>query len=274
MLFNRDYELTIQYDDVTVTVKPPMRITFDAFKSHDGGLNKCVVNIYNLREDTRMKLVKNPEDNDRRVISFALKVGYDGQFKTVFSGQAFRGEYSKDDVDFISKLESLDGGFDLLNKVVVKTVSGKENAIKQVLEGSETKLGVITQQSQLTRPKIIVGNVIKKLGDLLEPGQTWFIDDGKLNILGDGEAIKGFIPLVNSDTGLITTPKKEQNIIEFETLMNPSIRLGGLVELQSVVYPGFNGRHKVFEINYKGDYDGDSWSMAVRCLVGTYATIN
>lgn len=274
MLFNRDYELTIQYDDTTVTIKPPMRITFDAFKSHDGGLNKCTLNIYNLREDTRIKLVKNPEDNDNRVIYFILKVGYDGQMKDAFKGQVLRGEYSKDDIDFISKLESLDGGFDIMNKVISKTVSGKQNAIKQALEGTETEMGVITQQSELTRPKVIVGNVIKKLDDLLEADQTWFIDNGKLNILKANEVIEGFTPLVNSDTGLITTPRKEQNIIEFETLMNPSIRLGGLVQLQSVVYPGFNGRHKVFEINYKGDYDGDDWSMTVRCIVGTYETIN
>lgn len=272
MIFDRDYELTIQYDGIQVVVKPPMRISFDAYKATSGyGLNKCTLQVYNLKPDTRLKLVKNPEDG--RLISFNLKVGYNGQLKTTFSGQVLRGELYRDDVDFVNKLQSLDGGADLLGGIVAKTVKGKENAISQILDGLETSIGTITTQSQLTRPKVIVGNAIKAIESFLEDEQSWFIDNGKLNIIKDSEVIDGFIPLVNSDTGLITTPTRDFNIIEFETMMNPSIRLGGLVQLESVVNPMYNGRHQVYEINYKGDYDGDNWSMAVKCRVGTYVSI-
>jgi hypothetical protein len=271
-MFDRNYELDITFDGITLEVRPPMRIVFDANKSIYGGLNKCTVTIYNLRESTRLRLIKSPEQN--KLVKFSLRVGYQGLLRDVFRGQVLRGESIRDGVDYVTRLESLDGGFDLQNTAVSKTVRGKGNAIAQAVEGSQTSVGAITQQSDLIRPRVMVGNMIKVIGDLVEPGQDWYIDDGQLNIIKPNEVIKGFTPVVTAQSGLISTPTREQGLIEFESLINPSIKIGRLIELQSVTAPQLNGRHKVEEINYKGDLDGGDWKMTVKCRVGTYGTVN
>ena len=272
MQFNRDYYLSVKYGGTTVEIRPPMRIVFDGYKSTSGGLNKCTVLIYNLKESTRLKLIKDPEENKN--ISITLQVGYKGQLRDVFKGQIYKASSSRSGADFITKLESLDGGFAFFTASTAKTVKDKDNAINQVLIDAGLEKGVISLPSKLTRPKVMIGNSIQLIDDFLEDGYSWYIDNGKLNIINqDGEALKGFVPLVSPGTGLITTPTREMSMITFDTLMNPSILLGGLVQLESTVAPHINGRHKVFEINFKGDYDGDNWLMSVKCMAGTYETV-
>lgn len=271
-MFDRDYELLIEFDSTIVEIRPPLRVVFDCFKTLDKSLNKCTIVIYNLQESTRLRLIR--DDDEKRLIKFALKVGHKNTLKDVFRGQVLRGESIREGPDFITRLEALDGGFDLLNTVVAKTVKGKGNALAQVLEGSQTSLGKITQQSELTRPRVMVGNMVKLIDDLIEDGQQWYIDDGKLNILKPDEVIDSFIPVMAAQSGLLSTPSREKSIIEFTSIINPSIRLGRLVELQSITAPHLNGRHKVEQINYKGDLDGNDWTMTVKCKAGTYGTIS
>jgi hypothetical protein len=267
-MFDRDYLLSITYPGETVEIRPPMRVAFDATKSINKGLNKCNVTVFNLKESTRLKLIKDPDE--KKLVKFMIQVGYKGQLKTIFSGQVLRGESVRDGVNFMTRLESLDGGYDLYNTPIAKTVKGKDNVFRQITEDSETKVGVITQQSELTRPRVLVGNMIKVIDDLVEDGQDWYIDNGKLYILKDGEAVDGFIPVIAPESGLISTPNREKLIIEFDMLINPSVEIGKLVRLESTTAKHLNGTHKVEEINYKGDLDGNEWTMGVKCKVGTY----
>jgi hypothetical protein len=270
-MFDRDYLLTITTKDQTIEIKPPMRITFDATKTTAKGLNKCNLNIYNLKESTRMAMIKDPDGKEK--IDFSLQVGHKGTLKSVFQGQVLRGESKREGVNYITRLEALDGGHDLYSTPVSKTVKGKDNVFRQLTENSETKVGVITQQSELTRPRVLCGNMIKCIDDLVEDGQSWYIDNGKLYITKENEAIDGLIPVASSASGLISTPTREKLIIEFESLINPSFILGELVKLESTTAKHLNGTHKIDEITYKGDIDGSEWRMTVKCKVGDYDRI-
>lgn len=273
MQFNRDYELTISYDNVTVVIKPPLRITFDGYKSADGGLNRLNLQVYNLREDTRLKLVKDVEEN--RKIDLTLLVGYEGQLRSLYKGTVHKGVNERKGNDFVTSIESVDGGRDLFYGFVAKTIKGKQAALDGALEGLETTKGAITQVSDLVRPKVMLGTATQVIESFLEDGQEWFINDGKLNVLNEkGDVIKGFIPVVSADTGLLSTPSREFSKIAFNTLLNPSIPLGGKVQLVSTTAPHLNGEHKVFSINAKGDYDGNDWSMTCECFAGDYATVS
>jgi len=267
-MFDRDYLLTIKTKDFQLEIRPPMRVTFDATKSTKKGLNKCNLSIYNLKESTRLSLIKDKDD--KNIFSFSLQVGYKGQLKSVFQGQVLRGESKREGVNYITRLEALDGGHDLYHTPVAKTVKGKDNVFRQLTEDSETKVGVITQQSQLTRPRVVVGNMVKAIDDLVEDGQEWYIDNGKLYVLKKDEVVEGFVPVASPASGLISTPTREALIIEFEMLMNPSIEIGKLVKLESTTAKHLNGSHKVEEIVYKGDLDGGEWRQTVKCKVGEY----
>lgn len=258
MRFERDYLLSVVVGKQIVDIAPPMRITFDAFKSIYGGLNKLTAQIYNMKESNRLILVKDAEQQKR--IPFALQVGYKGLLTHIFKGTVFKGATKRSGADFITTLESLDGGFDFLNSFTSKTVSGKPAAIDAILKDMpNTKKGKITKQNLTSRPVVLVGNSGKLIQQQLGPNETYYIDDETLYIINKDEVRKTFVPIVSPETGLLNTPERENMRVTFATLMYPEIKIGGKCELKSTTAPHLNGFYRIESIKYSGDYFGTNW---------------
>lgn len=272
--FDRDYELTVQVSaNRAVVIKPPLRISFSADKSISGGLNKLSVKIYNLKESNRLALVKDQEQIKAIPISF--KVGYKGGLQLIFKGTVHKGQNSREGADLVTELECLDGGFDFLNSFTSKTVKGKTKVIDSVLEDMpNTGRGKITSLDNVTRPKVLVGASAKLIDEIVGENETWYIEDEKLFIIKNDEVVSSFIPVINAATGLINTPSREQSKTTFDTLMNPTIKIGGLAKLESKTAPHLNGVYKAETINYKGDTHGKEWMQSITALLaGAYKVL-
>jgi hypothetical protein len=57
-----------------------------------------------------------------------------------------------------------------------------------------------------------------------------------------------------------------QKEVKFETMMNPLLRIGGLMQLESLYDKRFNGVYKINTIHYKGDYSGNDWKQEIFCM--------
>jgi hypothetical protein len=57
--------------------------------------------------------------------------------------------------------------------------------------------------------------------------------------------------------------ERQQQKVTFSTLLNPSIRLGGLCRLNSELIDYVNDVYKVQQIEYKGDTRGADWSQKI-----------
>lgn len=267
MRFDRNFELTIGVGNRAVIVTPPMRISFGCDKSISGGLNKLNIKIYNLKESNRLSIVKDAEGQER--IPVVLKVGYQDGIDTIFKGTIHRGSNDRSGADFISSLECLDGGFDFLNSYTSKTVRGKDAATTAIIQDmSNTTIGKITAQDQLIRPKVLVGNSVKLVEEFLRPDETYYIDNEQLFIVKPNDVVSSFIPVVSAPTGLINTPQRQNQKVTFETMMNPSLKLGGRVKLVSKTAPHLNGVYKIETMNYGGDSDGSDWKQSVTSITG------
>lgn len=257
--FNRDYELTVN----DVVVRSPLHVSFESNKSVSGGLNKLTVQIYNLKESNRLALAKDAEDPTKR-IPIDFKVGYVGSLQTLFKGTVHRGLNTREGPDLVTELECLDGGFDFLNSFTAKTVRGKTRAVDAILgDMPNTGKGKITNQQQLIRPKVLIGSSARLIDELIGDDETWYIDDEKLYIIKDGEVTSSFIPVVNAESGLLNTPTRENSKITFDTLMNPTLKIGGLCNVISVTTPHLNGIYKIDSIGYTGDNYGSDWLQSV-----------
>jgi len=262
MRFNRDYELTIGIGAQQVVIKPPVRIVFDACKSINGGLNKITLKVYNLKEGTRLKLIKDKEDSDV-YIPLVLKVGYADRLETIFKGSVFVGRNIREGAEYQSYIECQDGGTDYLTAHTSKTVDGG-NVIDSLLQDlPNTAKGKITDIQALTRPKVLVGNTTKLIEQFVGDDETWYIDNEQLYIIKDGEVVSALTPVVSSDTGLLNTPENDLKKITFNTIMNPSLKIGGLCKLISKTAPHLSGIYKIETINYKGDNYGDDWIQSI-----------
>lgn len=260
--FNRDFELTVSVGGGReVIVKPPMRISFSASKSVSGGLNSLTCRIYNLQPSNRLALTKDAEGKE--VIPLSLHIGYEGTTALIFKGTVFRGLNFREGPDFVTELESLDGGAQVLGTFVSATVRGKDRAVDAVRTAAGLGRGKLTEQAPLVRPRVLVGATARLLDDLLEDGATWYVDDEQLYMLKSDEVISSFVPVVNAATGLLNTPTREQSKVTFDTLMNPTLRIGGLCKLESQSAPHMNGLYRIIEMGYSGDNYGANWNMSV-----------
>jgi hypothetical protein len=258
--FNREFELVVRAQGGDVIVRPPRRISFQGDKSIRGQLNKVQIQLYNLPERYRLAMVKDAEEVKH--IPLTLAVGYKGSLDLVFKGTVHKGSNAREGADIITTLEGLDGGFDQRNSYTSRVVEGAQQAINAALaDMANTTEGKIRPRPVLTRPKVLIGNSLKLIEDMIGPNESWYIDDEQLYIVADNEVVGNYIPTVSAETGLISTPTRENQEVTFQTLMNPAVKIGRRVNLISATAPHLNGVYKIDTISYQGDNYGDEWSQ-------------
>lgn len=272
--FLRDYELTIGIGQQAVIVRPPFRIVFSADKSDKSDLNKMTLKIDGLNEDKRRKLIRysdekeGPGSQGNQYFPIDLKIGYQGKIETIFRGSVDQASSVREGAQFVTTLICLDGGHDFLKGFVSTSVTSKQAAIDAVLRTMpNTAKGKVGAQKDLARPKVLVGNSMATIQDMLDPDQRWFIDDERLNILGGNEVVSGYIPVISAETGLINTPESDKGEVTVSTFLNPSVKVGGLFRLISVTAPHLNGIYKTSLITYSGDFDGTDWSQKITAKI-------
>jgi len=258
--FSRNYVLVITADGRNVLIKPPIQVVFEVTKSIRGGLNKMNIQITNLAESKRLSLVKDAEQ--QKIMRIGLSVGYQDRIELIFKGTIHTGSNSRQGPDLLTSLECLDGGEDFLHSFTSRTVEGGRRAIDAALEDMpNTETGKITERPVLTRPKVLVGNSARLINDMVEPDETWYIDNEQLYVIKDNEVTSGLKPVVSAATGLISTPTRDSKLVTFETLMNPSVKIGGLASLKSATAPHLDGIYRIETISYSGDNYGDAWTQ-------------
>lgn len=278
--FLRDYRLTIGIGNQAVVILPPFRIRFSVDKSDKSDLNKATIKIDGLNEDKRRRLVRDPDEKPEKdkdgkdkptsnqnkgYFPVLLEIGYQGRLETIFRGSIDEaGSVRENDGQFVTTISAMDGGEDFLRGFIATTVTSKAAAIDAALGTMpNTKKGKIGALGDITRPKVLVGNSMQTIQDMLDPDQRWFIDDERLNILGGLEVVSSYVPVVSAETGLINTPEADKKEVTVTTFLNPSIKVGGLYQLISVTAPHRNGVYKCKLITYSGDYDGSDWLQRV-----------
>lgn len=270
--FIRDYELTIGIGSQAVIIRPPFRIVFSATKSDDATLNKMTLKIDGLNETKRRLLIRDSDEGDYFPID--LKIGYQGKIETIFRGSIDKAGSTREGAQFVTTIECLDGGNDFLKGFVSTTVTSKGAVIDAVLGSMpNTQRGKVGVLDEIIRPKVLVGNSIAVVQEMLRPDQRWFIDDERLNILGGNELVSSFAPLISAETGLLNTPEADKKNITVSTWLNPSVKVGGLFKLQSKTAPHLDGVYKVNTIVYSGDYDGNDWTQQISGVVADNFTV-
>jgi len=266
--FNRTYTLEFDIGSRTEVIKPPLRISFEVDKSIMGGLNKCRIQLYNIEERKRLALAKDAEQQGKR-IPIRLSCGYQDRQELIFKGTIFTGGTERQGADLVTTIESQDGGFDFTNSFTSRTVEGGKRAVDSVRQDMpNTDEGKITERPMLTRPKVLVGNSAQLIDEMVGPGETWYIEDERLYIIKDNEVTSRFIPVVSAATGLISTPTRSSQQVTFQTLINPTVKIGVRVQLESTTAPFMNGIYKIETITYSGDNYGDAWSQTCTGRLG------
>lgn len=265
--FNRYYELVVEtllgHD---LIFNPPFTLDFDITRTLQTSANTATIRIYNLAPLTRDQIFQDIYETaaKKRII---LNCGYGEPglqtpltLSTVFNG-IIQSAYSyRQGVNMITEITAEGGVNGFLNGKIDMTFppgTPQSAMFKAMLAFiPDVKQGVVGlfETSDTFRASVAEGNVIDVLQEL--SGGALFIDNNKAHILKDDEQLLGDLQVINSQSGLLGTPKRSQTHINFEILFEPRLMLGQLLRLESLTEKKFNGLGKVISLSHRGTISG------------------
>jgi murein DD-endopeptidase MepM/ murein hydrolase activator NlpD len=218
---------------------------------------KCQIQLLNLPEDVQKKLYKD-NYNAKKYILMEFYAGYQNEMPLIFYGFVSQCYSYRDSgaVDFTTDIQADSNqlitihGF---NNVTIAKDTRFEDVIKILTEQFPWyKPRYITPKIKpLAKNKTFIGQTLDLLGR--EYGQyDIFIDNGEINILDKNEVVPGNILVINSDSGLLGSPRRAEQYLYFEMIFEPRLKLAQAIELQSSSLPWFNQLYKVYGIEHNG----------------------
>lgn len=264
MKFLRKCQLSVEAirDGKTYNLVVPQEFTvdFEVTRANLSAAQTATFRVYNLAEKTRRLIYADPLDtalNPYRAIQF--RAGYDEVMPMIFNGQMKSALSQRNGVDVITEIEAFDGA--------IAMASGYSSLITASGEKASDTLAKLAKDLPLvsgtpiigkfektnTRTRTIMGNTWNVIVQLAADDKGLaIIDNGQVKILKPGEAIRGDIPVITSESGLLTPPQRRGAFLEFDMLFEPRMSVGQFVQLSSSFNREYNGTYKVAGFKHAG----------------------
>lgn len=269
------------------------KVTFEVRRGDSQTPNSADVRIYNLSNDTASKICQ-PEFS-----RLTIQAGYPGNYGVIFIGdikQTRRGRI--DQKDTYVDITAADGdsayNFSVTALQFAATVAPLDQ-IKGVIQtmarwGVDQGYMPDIAASKSVRGTVYYGSTRDILRQIANNNDcVWSIQNGKVVFIPLTAPIAGgSIPLISSTSGLIGVPELTENGVSVKVLLNPSIKIGQVIKLQSGVNTfrlgldlasvatnprilktaklNGDGLYYVMQADHTGDTRGTPWYTDLTCL--------
>lgn len=255
-----------------------LRIQFKVKKTDSETPNTAEITVYNITKDTVSRIGKE-------FGCVSLQAGYESNFGVIFTGNIKCVDFGKENgTDTFIKITAGDGDDAYNNAVVNATLSAGSTHGDQINKATGAmSSGNVSKGSvegiggnKLARGKVMYGLSRKYIRQVAASNQMiWSIQDGKMQMVKVDGLLPGQGVLLNSKTGLIGTPEKSDDGIKAKCLLNPMMRVSGLVKIDEASVAGSgcgsDGEYKLLSVEHNGDTHGQDWYSDIVC-VGVNAT--
>jgi hypothetical protein len=244
--------------------------------------NTAEIDIYNLHPENRRRI------ESRKDVRVVLEAGYarppgvtDPAYagvSLIFAGDLRSARSFREGGDIVTKISSGDGE-KKKQKSRIKATFPPGTSIKKVFEACARAMGVgIGNLSALQRvefPKagavfsggtVLYGNAADELDGLCRSADLeWSIQNGVLQILTRGEALRDEVIVLSPSTGLIGSPTlSSDGVLHAETLMIPDLFPGRRVQVRS---ENVSGVFRVETCEYVGNTAGNGdWGVTIESI--------
>lgn len=242
----------------SITITYPLRVDFDIKRDTFAQSNRATFQIYNLKLATRNTIFQDIY-NINRYCFVDFYAGYGNNMPLIFTGKVLRALSEKSGVDMITTIEALDN--DIIQSYSSHTFEAgtpKKDVLNTLAKDMpNVKMGATGTLEGNLESTTIFDDLTFTCINKLTGGHT-FIDLNKLNTLQNNEVLGDVaIYKVTSDSGLLGTPRRQDNQLEIDMVFTPEITVGQLVEVESVTAPDqFNGQYKCIGITHRGTISG------------------
>lgn len=271
----RIYRLTVQDVDEfgfplkSITVidsrKTPFTLEFSVKRNLFADVNTLDASIYNLAPDTYNALFFDYFNMKGRTV--ILEAGYETTgLSTIFIGDMWSCYTHRESANTITQMHCIVGLRTMqLHTDVTLAGTSRDRVLAKVASDMNLGLNIYSGKDQkFNRPVSLSDNPMKIAQQY--SGESAYIDNGKLIILDDIDAIKGEVPLINDESGLLGVPKHEDAILSVDIIFEPRMVIGQIIEINSRIHPMFNGQYKVFGIKHEGVISGAEAGRATTTL--------
>lgn len=290
MKLGRKCQLKVEIDPVavgdamqgsnTLTIPKNLTIEFEVTRAFLSSSQEATFRVINLAERTRSRIQKDPYAlTEFRAIQF--RAGYeDFPIPLVFNGFVRSATSYRRGTEMVTEINAYDGGLAMANGFTAQTIASGvsvRDLLTQLAKSLPRVAGapiVGDFAGENLRGKVLFGNTWSLI--LQESGNLATIDNGQVKILNPDEAITAGIPLIDSSTGLLGSPKRTPTKLEFAMLFEPRLTIGQIVELRSTTNRLYNGTYKVTGFSHQGaaPSTGEDSSASVTPVVGGQCVSN
>lgn len=250
--------------------------------------NTLYAKVFNLAPRTGNRI----RGEFQRVV---LRAGYEGSFGTIFDGTIKQVRIGRESaVDSYVEIAAADGdlayNFATVNQSLAAGASSADvvasatSAFSQqgVVVGYAPDLGLRTYP----RGVALYGMARDVMTDELTGlDMAWSIQNGVCQVVPRDSYIPGEAIVINKDTGMVGVPEQTEDGIRVRCLLNPNIRVSGLIRLdnssiqeyrQDLRFAALNlaqmvsqdagGFYKVLSVDHSGDTRGQEYYSDIVCV--------
>ena len=245
-------------------LRSPLKVSWTTKKATTGTPATATIKIYNAAPDSiqamqdRQSVIELWVGYSGRNAAGALDPNRIGPLKLIWRGNPvpFGVKVESQPPNTVMTVEASDGGA-ITSTGYVSISFATQTTPAQVLQEALRQTGIPADSVSYPMSPVFDGGFRfqGRVVDLFQrlavaTGNTWYIRDGAFVFAGGDEAA-GEIVLIASTTGMVGSPTpKSDGSVEVKILINPAVRVGGLVEVQSVQV---NGVYKVQTLESEGD---------------------
>lgn len=275
------------YMDATqsITIQLPITCDFEINRQFWGSSQTGTFTLYNLKEETR-NLIYHDQYNPLQRANIQFKAGYGNNQYLLFNGWIRKAYSKRPSKDYMTVIEAFDGALQRANSWTSFTrppgmsltsviTSLNQDFVKTYKLASTPYIGTLPEQINL-RPASYFGPTDYVLKSVLPSGVLSTIDLNQLKVISYTDAIESTFDIIDSETGLLEPPTRQETYVEAKLLFNPAIVMGQNVYLRSIDNSIFNGIYKVMGLVHNGTISpvvGGKRTTTVGLYLGTQ-TIN
>lgn len=254
-------------------VGTPLHISFSIEKCDVESPNTAKVQIWNL-SDENLKIL------DTKDCIVELRAGYGNNNALILVGNVTTVITAPDNADRMTEIEVMDGRVELRDTTACISLNGAVNC-KDVYARIAGSMGLpIVFAGDLSFKIMPNGfsyagkakNALQKVADYC--GHSWTIQNKVIQVTWPGRAVNSRGFLLNSDTGLISIPKRitigsdsenegSRTGWEVTYLLNGAIGVNDVVQIQSSTA---NGYYLVYKVTLDGDNLEGDWTCTAQLL--------
>lgn len=215
-----------------------LRIDFRLTKQTNSAPNFLDAKVYNLAPETMNKI--------RQFKKVKLSAGYKSNFGLIFDGNVVLYISGKENaVDSVVQIIAGDQDIKINNSVALLSFDAgalESDQLKAALQHAKHEVGEIntgTESQPTLRSSHYLGTVSNFIRRITNATDTdFYVDDGKAYVIPRSGYRKGEIVKLSPTTGLVGFPKVTPSGIEATCLLNPRLRIAGLVQIDTSLLSG------------------------------------